>query len=221
MQTCTHLKADGTICRAVPMKNKTRCYFHNQTHTRQRQLRHNRTVVMPVIEDAPSIQLALMDVINRLAQGSIETRNAGLILYALQIASSNLRTGRFTSKGWLSYEANNAKLMQADDFEERDQSASQILARIFEEHRQECIALGPEIDEPCERTLPSINACADESIDNVAQPPSAAAFDCAAHPNRPPKLDEVRLPLNVISHPARSEGPAFASVHNSQPHPPC
>ncbi len=111
------------------MKNKTRCYFHQQTQARQRQLRNNRMLPMPVIEDVPSIQLALMDIVNRLAQGTIEARNAGLILYALQIASSNLRTGRFTSKGWQDYQSKNAKLVRTEEIEERSQSAPNSSSR--------------------------------------------------------------------------------------------
>jgi len=167
MQTCSHIKADGALCRAIPMKNKTRCYFHQQTQTRQRQLRNNRMLPMPVIEDVPSIQLALMDIVNRLAQGTIEARNAGLILYALQIASSNLRTGRFTSKGWQDYQSKNAKLVRTEEIEERSQSASELLVKMLTARKEECMAAGPDPDLSREERIPFINA-------SVAQPPSSA-----------------------------------------------
>ena len=165
MQTCSHIKADGALCRAIPMKNKTRCYFHQQAQARQRQLKNNPTLTMPVIEDVPSIQLALMDVVNRLAQGTIEARNAGLILYALQIASSNLRTGRFTSKGWQDYQSKNAQLVTTEAVEERSQTASEVLVQMLTARREECMAQGPDPDLQREHKITFINACAEKPLD--------------------------------------------------------
>jgi hypothetical protein len=45
----------------------------------------------PTLEDAESVQLALGEVLTRLADGRMETRSAGVLLYGLQIASANLR----------------------------------------------------------------------------------------------------------------------------------
>jgi hypothetical protein len=50
---------------------------------------------LPVLEDAQAVQLALMSVMQMLAKGSIEHKTAGLMLYALQTASSNLRRPEF------------------------------------------------------------------------------------------------------------------------------
>jgi hypothetical protein len=186
MQTCSHIKADGALCRAIPMKNKTRCYFHQQTQTRQRQVRNNRMLPMPVIEDVPSIQLALMDVLNRLTQGTIEARNAGLILYALQIASSNLRTGRFTSKGWQDYQSKNAQLVRTEEVEERSQSASELLVQMLTARKEECIAQGPDPDLAREERIPFINA-------SVAQPPPSAAA-VRGIPRTPSSANVARAP---------------------------
>jgi hypothetical protein len=48
-----------------------------------------------VLEDANSIQVSLMQVVRLLATGQIDARIAGLMLYALQTASFNLRFTRF------------------------------------------------------------------------------------------------------------------------------
>jgi hypothetical protein len=47
---------------------------------------------LPPLEDRHSIQLALSMLINALAQDRIEPKRAALILYGLQVASSNART---------------------------------------------------------------------------------------------------------------------------------
>jgi hypothetical protein len=46
---------------------------------------------LPPLEDAESIQLALIDVAQALAANRIETKRAGLLLYALQVASANVQ----------------------------------------------------------------------------------------------------------------------------------
>jgi hypothetical protein len=46
---------------------------------------------LPPLEDAVSIQLALIDVAQALAANRIDTKRAGLLLYALQVASTNVK----------------------------------------------------------------------------------------------------------------------------------
>jgi hypothetical protein len=46
---------------------------------------------LPMLEDAVSIQLALIDVAQALAANRIEAKRAGLLLYALQVASANVQ----------------------------------------------------------------------------------------------------------------------------------
>ena len=45
---------------------------------------------MPVLEDANSIQIALMEVMRMLVSRQIDHKTASLLLYGLQTASSNL-----------------------------------------------------------------------------------------------------------------------------------
>src|SRR5258707_13115917 len=46
---------------------------------------------MPVLEDADSVQVALMQVMRLILAGQLDPKIAGLLLYALQTASLNLR----------------------------------------------------------------------------------------------------------------------------------
>lgn len=50
---------------------------------------------LPVLEDANSIKVALMEVMRMIAANKIEHKTASLLLYALQTASSNLRKTNF------------------------------------------------------------------------------------------------------------------------------
>jgi len=49
----------------------------------------------PVLEDANSIQVGLMQVMRLLVSGEMDSKTAGLLLYALQTASFNLRRTNF------------------------------------------------------------------------------------------------------------------------------
>jgi hypothetical protein len=49
------------------------------------------TFTLPVLEDANSVQIALMQVIEVLLSGRIDSKTAGLLLYPLQTASLNLK----------------------------------------------------------------------------------------------------------------------------------
>jgi hypothetical protein len=56
----------------------------------------NATLDLPSLEDPVSIQLALMDVAQALAANRIDAKRAGLLLYALQVASANTRHMHFS-----------------------------------------------------------------------------------------------------------------------------
>lgn len=46
---------------------------------------------LPAIEDAASVQLALIDVLQALAANRLDPKRAGLLLYGLQVASANVK----------------------------------------------------------------------------------------------------------------------------------
>jgi hypothetical protein len=61
------------------------------TFTEEGPAAHSASLDLPPLEDAVSIQLALIDVAQALAANRIETKRAGLLLYALQVASANVQ----------------------------------------------------------------------------------------------------------------------------------
>ena len=54
--------------------------------------------VVPLLEDANAVQLALMQVMQLLGSGQMEPKIAGLMLYALQTASGNLKHTKFEAE---------------------------------------------------------------------------------------------------------------------------
>ncbi len=68
---------------------------HAKTDRTRNDRRDRQTFDLPVLEDANSIQISLMQIVRMLAAGDMEPKTAGLILYALQTASHNLRRTNF------------------------------------------------------------------------------------------------------------------------------
>jgi hypothetical protein len=100
-RTCTFVKADGSLCKAVPLTNHSHCHFHHRTAIRQRQIvKGRRLPILTTLEDQASIQTALMEVVARVSMGTIDPQSARIIVHALRTASMNLRTGRFSKHGW-------------------------------------------------------------------------------------------------------------------------
>jgi hypothetical protein len=94
---CEHLKVNGTQCGSPALKRNHFCYFHKRWHETRIVLNANRArrgraaLDLPVLEDANSIQVSLMQVMRLILSGQVDPKTAGLLLYALQTASSNLK----------------------------------------------------------------------------------------------------------------------------------
>ena len=83
---CSHIKFDGRRCQSPALKGKRLCYFHGRLHYP----RPSRTL-LPLLEDANSVQAVLLSVQRALLQGTVDLEAARLLLYALEIASNNLK----------------------------------------------------------------------------------------------------------------------------------
>src|SRR5438034_3145196 len=82
------------------MRNGEYCYFHRRWRMTTVDLSHSAhhvttEFVLPVLEDADSIQITLGQIMRMIVCRQVDTKSAGLLLYALQIASANLRRTRF------------------------------------------------------------------------------------------------------------------------------
>src|SRR2546427_11426987 len=98
---CQHIKVNGTQCGSPAVRDRRFCFFHKKWHDQRivinsAQARQSPpTLDLPVLEDANSIQDALMQVMRLLISHQIDHKTAGLLLYALQTASFNLHRTDF------------------------------------------------------------------------------------------------------------------------------
>jgi len=82
---CRWIKQDGTACRSPQMRKHIYCYAH-------RQMMEARALALrlPALEDANAIQIAVMRVQTALIDDTISQKKAGLLLYSLQLAMTNI-----------------------------------------------------------------------------------------------------------------------------------
>jgi hypothetical protein len=99
---CQHVKVNGVRCGSPALRRRRRCYFHEEIRIDREKTAADhfsqRTFRVPVLEDANAVQVALMKVIEMLRYGRMQPKVAGLILYALQTASYNLRNTQFEAE---------------------------------------------------------------------------------------------------------------------------
>jgi hypothetical protein len=88
---CEKVREDGTVCGSPQMKGYRYCYAHE----RMLAVRSSR-LELPALEDANAVQMAIMRVQKALIDDEISEKKAGLLLYSLQMASSNLKHTTFT-----------------------------------------------------------------------------------------------------------------------------
>ncbi len=100
---CQHVRENGTFCGSGAVKGRAFCYFHLRVRARRLAMAQAQSQEktwhpeLPPLEDMHAVQVALMQVADGLAQDAIDPRRAGLLLYALQQAASNIRA----TTGWI------------------------------------------------------------------------------------------------------------------------
>jgi hypothetical protein len=82
---CQHTKLNGSPCAAPARRGRNYCVFHDAAHCKPSEY------ALRMVEDAMSLQYALFQVMRLLADKAIDTKRVALMLYALQIAASNLK----------------------------------------------------------------------------------------------------------------------------------
>ena len=91
---CHHIKINGTQCGSPALRRHRFCYFHKRFQDERIQLSTDRarrgvaTFELPILEDANSIQIALMQVMRLLVSGQLDHKTA----------STNLRLTRFSPR---------------------------------------------------------------------------------------------------------------------------
>jgi len=95
---CMHIMPSGAHCGSPAMRQARFCYYHKRQHERRLALEtdharntRNPQFTLPPLEDAASIQVSLSKIMRLLAAGQIETKTASVMLYTLQLATTNLQ----------------------------------------------------------------------------------------------------------------------------------
>ena len=98
---CQHVKVNGVQCGSPALKNRKLCHFHQRWQQGRIQLNANQarrsrySLDLPILEDANSIQVALMQGMRLLLTNQVDHKTAALLFYALQTASTNLSRTTF------------------------------------------------------------------------------------------------------------------------------
>jgi hypothetical protein len=98
---CQHVKVNGTQCGSPALREERYCFYHLRYHQKSKEVsadaeeRTHELMPLPTLEDANSVQVTLAEVIRLVTMQEIDYRAAGLILYALQTASANMRMTSF------------------------------------------------------------------------------------------------------------------------------
>ncbi len=95
---CHHIFPDDQRCGSPRLRDEQFCYYHHDArrpivrpHDR---IRRRSTFSLFTPGSQNSILESLGEVMTRIAANDIDTRRAGLLLYALQLASTNLRSAQ-------------------------------------------------------------------------------------------------------------------------------
>jgi hypothetical protein len=98
-RSCAHIMSTGSTCGAYALRNSELCYWHHKAReARIERKRLNRSqhvktsgLVLPLLEDANSIQLAIQMVAQAVADRRISRSESGALLYSFQLAMTNLK----------------------------------------------------------------------------------------------------------------------------------
>jgi hypothetical protein len=97
---CDHVLTNGEVCKAIPMRDSNYCYWHHKARARRRRNERiggpitadaNSGLELPLLEDANAVQIAIQEIMQAILDRRIDSKRAGLLLYSLQLASSNIR----------------------------------------------------------------------------------------------------------------------------------
>jgi hypothetical protein len=118
---CRHIKTNGRRCNSPSLGQSAFCYFHSRLHRRHKNLVATAPVLienqsasaksatesalcqpepatqtpyeldLPPLEDAESIQVSISLLIAALARNRIDSKRAAVLLYGLQLASTNAK----------------------------------------------------------------------------------------------------------------------------------
>jgi hypothetical protein len=181
---CQHLKMNGTQCGSPALRWRRLCFFHDRIKRERAKIAADMTAQrrfdLPLLEDANSVQVSLMKVMQMLGSGRMDHRTAGLMLYALQTASINLRNADF--------EADDAThvVIDRDDIYRTSIGGPQWFEEDFDDESE-------EDEEAADGVENEIEDEADDEAAVAAAQVAAAAVPKEAAPVKHVSLEETRM----------------------------
>jgi len=91
-QICAQRKCNGDPCQSPALHGEEFCHYHKIMGKPKVNIdnRPSGHTYLPVFEDAVSIQGAISDVCEMMLHRRIEAKEASILLYAMQVASTNM-----------------------------------------------------------------------------------------------------------------------------------
>ncbi len=92
--TCNHVKEDGVYCASPALRHRKYCYYHLMHRGRRLRLaqaqgrNESAPLIIPPLESLGSMRVALSEIAQALGAGQLNHRTAGLMLYAIQQATT-------------------------------------------------------------------------------------------------------------------------------------
>ena len=239
---CRHIFIDGHRCGSPSLRGEHLCYYHHTTRGFADERRHRRTWTefeLPPLEDRSSVLAAITEVLQRIAGGNIPSKEAGLLLYGLQIASNNLpSTDEVKAKsksgfdpqpveqvminphyGDLAPVAEMSGDANTEQIPEQPTEQQGAPRSAFEDMGEAPLASHPTATEP--NTLPNLNAAADSApFTPVILSEASHSFIARGAVEGPAvALASSNTPKSTSSRPERSavERPPYSPVSTAHP----
>jgi len=94
-ERCQHIKINGERCGAPALHERNFCRFHNCCRSAEFDISISAAepaafFYLPTLEDAASIQATITQVCEHLLHRRLDPKKAGVVLYGMQVALSNL-----------------------------------------------------------------------------------------------------------------------------------
>ena len=91
-QECRHILTSGYKCKAAAIKGKPFCFFHSRARRPpNKTLEENAILLLPSVEDAGGVTIAINQVLRQFGKGNIDGQQAHVFFRGLQIAASLAR----------------------------------------------------------------------------------------------------------------------------------
>ena|SRR5208282_173645 len=94
IRRCQHIKTNGTQCGSPALRDGKFCYHHQECRPERVTVKgadgKASEILVPVFEDAHSIQAMVRQVVVLMLEDKIDDKKAGRVLYALQIAAAHM-----------------------------------------------------------------------------------------------------------------------------------